>query len=277
MAPQTSNATYDYTPTPAASPAAGAQAPGNREYVSLYTEHVHVELLGINKHKSSGIRVAIADGASLRFRAERKIHGLTTLWKDAVAVHDLSPAPLGVQTAQCGFTRAFSQGGPNPSWAHVRVAFGLNPRTAAAAHKHVIQLTADTPTHSYFEADFKAPANEKQSSFKITSAKTNNRLSRTRQFKMMDGTDKTVKELHNFCSLVANNVPDKLLTPLLNLHKKYPQFITWASYAPNTPTQDTVPSARPSPTAEPSGPRKRPAAATPTAPVAKKPAKMSKK
>eukprot|EP00959_Pyramimonas_sp_CCMP1952_P357921 7493734-Pyramimonas_sp.AAC.1 len=65
MVPKTSNATYDYTPTPAASPATGAQAPGNREYVSLYTGHVHVELLDINKHKSNGIRVTIADGASL--------------------------------------------------------------------------------------------------------------------------------------------------------------------------------------------------------------------
>eukprot|EP00959_Pyramimonas_sp_CCMP1952_P178304 3727180-Pyramimonas_sp.AAC.1 len=60
---------------------------------------------------------------------------------------------------------------------------------------------------------------------------------------MLDGTDRTVKELHNFCLVVAKNIPEKSLAPLRSLQKKCPQYITRSTCDPNTPMVDAVPSA----------------------------------
>ncbi|CAK0851318.1 unnamed protein product, partial [Prorocentrum cordatum] len=266
MAPKSSNATYERAPEQtAATTAKAADAGKNRDYVSLYTEHVHIELLDINKQKANG---------------ERKTHGLTTLWKDAVAVHDLDEAPAGVQIAQCGFTRALSKGNPNPSWAHVHVAFGQSARATANAQKHlkhVLQTTADLLQHSYIEADFVAPPTGKHNGFTVSSVRNQNRVQLTRSFKMLDGTDRTVKELHNFCVVVAKNIPEKILAPLRSLQKKYPQFITWTTCDPNTAMVDTVPSALTAKApAAPTSVKKRPAAAAVGGAVAKKPAKKAK-
>ncbi|CAK0873797.1 unnamed protein product, partial [Prorocentrum cordatum] len=278
MAPKSSNATYEYAPEQtAATTAKAADAGKNRDYVSLYTEHIHIELLDVNKKKANGVRVTIADGASLRFREERKTHGLTALWKDAVAVHDLDEAPAGVPIAQCGFTRALSKGNPNPSWAHVHVAFGQSARATANAQKHVLQTTADLLQHSYIEADFVVPPTWKHNGFTVSSVCNQNRVQLTRSFKMLDGTDRTVKELHNFCVVVAKNIPEKILAPLRSLQKKYPQFITWTTCDPNTATVDTVPSALTAKApAAPTSVKKRQAAAAVGGAVTKKPAKRAK-
>eukprot|EP00959_Pyramimonas_sp_CCMP1952_P057966 1209955-Pyramimonas_sp.AAC.1 len=95
MAAKSSNATYEYAPEQTAAIAKAADAGKSRDYASLYTEHIHIELLDTNMVKANGIRVTIADGASLRFREERGAHGLTTPWKDAVAAHELNEAPPG--------------------------------------------------------------------------------------------------------------------------------------------------------------------------------------
>ncbi|CAK0826544.1 unnamed protein product [Prorocentrum cordatum] len=277
MAPKSSNATYEYAPEQtAATTAKAADAGKNRDYVSLYTEHIHIELLDINKKKANGVRVTIADGASLRFREERKTHGLTTLWKGAVAVHDLDEAPAGAQIAQRGFTRALSKGSPNPSWAHVHAAFGQSARATANAQKHVLQTTADLLQHSYIEADFVVPPTGKHNGFTVSSVRNQNRVQLARSFKMLDGTDRTVKELHNFCVVVAKNIPEKILAPLRSLQKKCPQFITWTTCDPNTAMVDTVPSALTAKApAAPASVKKRPAAAAVGGAVAKKPAKRA--
>ncbi|CAK0820808.1 unnamed protein product, partial [Prorocentrum cordatum] len=168
----------------------------------------------------------------------------------------------------------FSQGSPNPSWAHVHAAFGQSARAAANAQKHVLQTTADLLVHSYIEAGFAVPPTEKYNGFKVSSIRNQNRVQLTQSFKMPDGTDLAVKGLHNFCFVVAKNIPEKILAPLRNLQKEHPQFITWSTCEPNTAMVHTAPYAltAKSPAALTTV-QKRPAVAVVGGAVAKKPAK----
>ena len=95
---------------------------------------------------------------------------------------DMPKVLKGVQVAQIGYTRPFSKGNLNSTWAFVVVAVDDPTPHATKAVDYVESVLQAVLKQGYLQADFTMPASSTHAAFKFKAEMHGNRLALERAF-----------------------------------------------------------------------------------------------